>query len=354
MLIQGVDLPFRGPQVLAFALPWADLKALRGVLRLAMEAGDAAPLAALWTARLEHYRATAPGIRWQAPESELQELAVGLREVQRLTQQGWPAGNPPPDAGTLEALQQTVQELLHSGDRVHPGPWFKGVPALRHRLKQTLQAGRPPARFTWAYHAHQLQSLTRPTGVQPTPSDFEEYWLEDWVRAWAELASGAKVETYLFPGILRIRSLLEMHVGPYVPSSGPGPFLDLPAQASPLLGRDWARSPGLRGLGQDLEDVAFFFLSPSQAAEVLSALPEQPLSRPPGWGLDGEPTQAPWLPYSGLGPEWPRCRARYAALLERAAREELAVLLHLGFGDPTVEVPRQADAHQRHGVEPPT
>lgn len=134
-----------------------------------------------------------------------------------------------------------------------------------------------------------------------------------------------------------------MHVGPSVPSSGPGPLLDLPAQASPLLGRDWVRSPGLRGL----EDFAFFFLSPRQAAEVLSALSEQALSRRPDRGLDGEPPHAPWMPYAALVDHRPRCRARYAELLGRAVREELAVLLHLGLGVPTIAAPRLADAAQR-------
>jgi hypothetical protein len=315
------------------------------------------------------------------PRATLLELVDELRRACARAERDAPVEGGLYDAapGDLEALRaecERVERLARGAEHLDLAPerWIRFVCQARHRVRPYARGldGRRPLNFEWGSYAFALAELDRPgrdldpdagdgaTDQGPAPGALERlrtvrYFLEDYDDATGESRRGAEVgarelenvtrdpvvladgtETTAYDAwdqartATRLEAQLELLVGPFVVSRGPGPFRGVPEGARRVVDPSWdlleifraGHDPHLRWsppswwflAGEDLDRAIDDAKTAEPTREWFAGLGDSYyLER---WGAPLPPDWHDWA--AVLAGWWPRCRERHAALLDEA------------------------------------
>lgn len=292
MLLERFDVAAYGPQTMAFLVSRERIAELGAALRALFEAEDLGPYRKLWDAIVPEHLAKKAAARWVVPTSVVRDFCALA---------GAPASLRNEDENELRVHPENLFLLEHyrsylevEETREHPA--LDSIPDLLARLKDdALPDGWLETPVPTIDEASVLEALRDELDPMFDPRE--------------ELRRRLNVDV-----------LLEALVGPYVMSRGPGPFMDAPAVSEPL------EATGARVLA---------------GAAVTEAIAETERATPSRawWFPDGEMAReifderygggrhAQWMSWDAVQSEWPRCRARFIALLEEARAKDEAVLL---------------------------
>jgi hypothetical protein len=390
VLVHTVDVPFDGPQTLAFRAPGTRFEALRAALRAAFERGDGGPLRESWRASIDGYRAARANAAWRVPRATLLELVDELRRACARAERDAPVEGglydaAPSDLEALRAACDRVERLARAADHLDLAPerWIPFVSKARHRVRPYASGvgGRRPLNYEWGSYAFALAELDQPgrdrgpTGEcgapddGPAPGALERlrsvrYFLEDYDHETGESRRGAEVSARAIENVTRdpvvladgtettaydawddaraatrLDDRLELLVGPFVASRGPGPFRGAPESARPVVdpswelleifraGHDphvrWAPPPWWFLAGEDLDRELDELKTAEPSRAWFARLGDEYYLEQ--WGAPMPPDWHDWA--AVLSDCWPRCRDRYAALLDDARRAGDVVLL---------------------------
>jgi hypothetical protein len=147
-------------------------------------------------------------------------------------------------------------------------------------------------------------------------------------------------------GVVGIDWFVDMLVGPHVPSSGPGPYLEVPGRASLLVDRRWEMLPLFRSGARTIDylDIAgrlsghWFALAGEDLARTAGDVSSAPLRL--RHEITDEPIPALWTSSIDAASAEP-FRLRFIELLSHAHAAGDAVLLRRAHPD-VHDVPRDA------------
>ena len=363
------DVPFDGPQWLAWSVDAAALARLRTGMRRVVERGEVRVLDALWDDLVGAFRRDARGARWRVPVATLADLAALLREARSLDEV---------DAPELDGCIAMLRGLVgdHARVDVNPKVWLS-VPVLWASLDRYFRndghddATRVDAlRFMACMQLRgvgELHALSSPLDLD----DGTWSWLDpvhgqglDWVRGVRFREGGRELDADEVQNFMtaeafssealpadtphslrivvhnraRVGDILRLMVGPFMRTQGPGPFVPMLEVAQPLEDPEWERLPlfripGAGGLSWRHPDAAFL-----EGDALLAAADEVLAWCPPfRWWKDEEDRSIyshrghqsrGWQTLEGCEEYWPASRDRFVALCRRAHSAGRAVLLH--------------------------
>jgi hypothetical protein len=373
-----VDVPYDGPQVLAYRAPADGVRALREALRIAFEHGDGTPLRQQWRRHIDGYRAERAATWWRVPRATLLELVDELRKAcARAEQEGDPDGGDSLEPECRAALRAECDRWSEIAERapcvdLAPDRWLPFITSCRFRARPYARghAQRRPLAYEWERWASVLAELDRPHGSRDPDSYMEHdgesappgtlevfrdvrYYLETFDPDTDESVRGPEIsadelqnpmrdpvvlgdgtETVLMHAwdralaMMRCRSHLELLVGPFVPSRGPGPFMPRASVAKGIVDSGWLFLDVFRHLPRAGFAPGWLVIEPEDIASALDEIPDEPtreLEEEVGgeherelWGTAKAPDWIEWE--DAVRQWWPRCRERYVALLEEAQR----------------------------------
>lgn len=404
-MLDHVNVPFDGPQILAFAVPAQQLAALREASQAAYERGDGAPLRKTWESNLPAYSEQRRRVRWRVPRSTLLDALDGLRGAVELVM-STPLAKvrrrldiqrmPLPDPEQLERLRtqlgrwkQRLADVSHVD--LDPPRWIRFATGLRYMLRAW---GMPRLSLYWGVWAGDLEALDAgPETLDPRGSDacgdvaapgsiersrvkrfFREVdgegtitltrddQFENLMWDYAELADGETLPVAMARDdvyeAMSLRAQLELLVGPCVLSRGTGPFCPPPKCAKQFIDPDWNLLDLYRvGTTTDLawQPPALWYIEPRDLEAALDELrTTKPVSKSAAttvpWSRSWGRAHADWLSWRDARTHWwPRCRDRFATLLDESRRAGQAVLLvrYLPEDQGTLHSPVSDDLGQR-------
>jgi hypothetical protein len=345
MLLDRFDVAAYAPQTMAFPVAREPLERLRAALRAVFVADDPAPYQRLWDELVPGHLAKKAEARWVVPSPAVERFCVLAEEL--LPRDVLETAGP--------ALVETRAWLAgRTAVRTHPENWFL-VEQIRSYLESEYSRAHPIMhRLADVLDRVRGDRLPELYDETPPPVVEDVSWLGAYrarlegrdvpdrrgaseVPEWLEEQEPHEVLDEVHRR-LSTAVLLEALVGPYRMSRGPGPFMGPPASARPLEDSAW------HGL---IEEGSFEQMGRVRDARVLegTALNEairETEHAPPSrawWFPDGDMLREefdelygddegrPWLSWEAVQSEWPRCRARFLALLEQARASGEAVLL---------------------------
>jgi hypothetical protein len=309
-VIRWVDVPFAGPQLLAFPTAEADLSRFRRALELMLEQGDVGLLRELWDELIDGYRRARVNARWRVPAATLRAVADLLEErSEAVRDERIRASSSMSAAATRRWLGDRTELTLH------PDVWFVvagPVARLRHGLMLD-------------YYAESLAQELERIRADTTP-------LADQLCFW----SGAPIsESESFDidwALQRADNVLEMLVEPYSVSRGPGPFF-MPGAARPLVAPSSNWLPRFHraesGAASLCERASSLY-----GAAVVDTIEAIGRAKDLRWFRNEEersyypvPSHSEWLSFEDCTPHWPRCRQRFLGLLQEVRDTDQSILL---------------------------
>lgn len=404
MITDWVDVPFDGPQTLAFRVSARRLAVLREGLRAAYERADGEALREAWRAHYPAYDERRRRLGWRVSAATIRgllgELRTALDKVRR-------------ESAELHLIEDYLENLGRQLRRweplvdaaaymdLAPGSFLGFATRARYQIRTFLAGGPAPLSIYWDSYGHDLETLLAPAAgpkavecgegitAEPAPPvgmiertrdvqffavDFD-YETRERVRLgerrgsdltnlmWDEavLADGTEVVVAMARDdatvAIRLEPQIELLVGPWVRSRGPGPFAAQPAGVRFLVDPAWDLLELYRaGAATNLawRPPPWWFIEPTQIGEAISELstvdPDRtgPLGSSGGRGHEGDLNdndndldrdtydgwyddwgveRAGWLSWDEAKEVWwPRCRERARALLEEAAAAGDAVV----------------------------
>lgn len=356
-----------GDHVDAWPVGRADLAALRAGLTELHRSGDGRGLEALWVKLRNAYDVARARRRWRVPgETIAAAFEVARYAWGRLDAEATSTSSlfGTPERGEIDWRLQRGAEIASAHD-VCPARWFDVE--LRLTLAQRAHEGLAPVHTPMLVRA--LLDLFEPPvalqfqgpvgdqgwlrGLRFAPEDDDrEVAAEDLPNPTRDRVFGANNARLGTPygvverldGAVGLAWLVDALVGPWTPSEGPGPCVDL--RGAPLLDVDVAtvlpvfragirvdpdRAPHVLHapwevlVGDDLRDA----IDRVRAATPVKARPERlaviPDTTASGWAAD---------PRGAIAQAFPAMHARTLALLERARTAAEAVLLRRRRPEP--------------------
>jgi hypothetical protein len=326
MLLSLLDTPFALFELKAFSLPGEDARTLRAAVATSLARGDSGALRSLYASRV---KPTPPGFIVQRQAiAGLAERAAALARAANLELSLPPISDAPTTRLSGPAwllLAQAIAALPRPGSPPPPIIVESRVQVAAEALEACATGQLPdelpaqgPAAIDW------VAGLTLPSPLAADallPSPAQGGFEPDWEVSVQEAALKALSQ-------LAIGDVLDVLVGEFLPSHGPGPFLALPEHGARLLDAGSARLPLFTIDGLELPDVRLL------EGATLAAEQARVQSATPGLGWQRERLGDVELDEAAvIDAWWPRLKERYLGLLEHAAANDRSVLLLEGGFD---------------------
>jgi hypothetical protein len=350
MLHHRLDVAVYGPQTMAFVVDASAMERYCAALRRAVGDGEATELHALWREHAPRYFEARSRTRWRVPAPTLRALLdLGERHAT--------------DGSAERASITRARDWLGTRDHVDAAPdtWFvleaaRGrlvsdllVPLWLHILAGELDALRagiprleerptgPRGDIAWA---REIRQATDPRdGSVRALAD-----LPDWsvaaivdppatLPAWVD--SPRTAEAHAFEQLAGA-DVLEVLVGPYRRSVGPGPFLPPPRAGVPI---DDVHAPRLPLFAERHGEHGVMPIIDGRllVGDAIDAALDEAHATEPGTGwwtawdrerhLELGTTASGWRDLASVAADWPRVRDRYVAALRDARRTGHAVVV---------------------------
>lgn len=344
MLDLRFDIPCYAPQIAAFPVDPADLAALRDALA-DVHRGDARAVEHFVDARHDEFARATRAARWRVPRSTVERLVAVVDDhcaalPERRAELAAAAAQlraraPAGPVLDVPAARWHWLETAFGPVRFMPEGWGSiFVDALAELLTEPRLPAKPAPVGSLGYVAE--ARVFRAGTDEPIAAEDADPFADD-VRFTLD---GERVDLAPLTFVDRVRqaiggrTLLEMLVGPFVPSRGPGPFLPCPAAAVPLI--DPASAPPLFRAHPlfPAHVLAGDEALRAARAEIAAAIaPIKPWAE--GELHEHSPTDPPWdVPWSALVPRWDKWRARFEGLLDEArVRRQAVLLVDVEIGD---------------------
>jgi hypothetical protein len=334
---------------MAFIVDPEDLLEFRGTLQALMERADADAWTKMWRKQWPAYAHRLKRVRWRVPKHLVQKICDLVLPL--------PGQPKPPILAELIRSEPSTIDFC-------PNPWFAIADTARSVGNALEDAGATPMAEPvinmkkgiladllsewqpngacqykqideWDCSTVELgwvrQLRYRPEGSSEEFSKPTDLWTDTVIGF-----PGADFDVQPFRVIAEIRNalgfdgMLEALVGPFVLSRGPGPFLPIPAAASPIQNPSWNILP----LFRETRLLDVWTLEAEEIAETLANIRHAKPDR--DWHQAHDVRMVPKRVWEGLiKNEWPRLQARYIELLAEAQQFNRTVLFTLNdFGHP--------------------
>jgi hypothetical protein len=258
MLTRRLDIPFNGPQLMAFPIRREPFEAFAAAYDRAIIDADNRSLVDLWQVNARRYVEERARIGWRVPHATFQRMAQSVRDAKHVLEA------PKCVLDLLTASLERAASHVTRGGEVRPAAWFAledAYLALLAKMSRVIDIYRDNAlnQLIGALDAlPTCQSELPPVGPRGDLTTVRELRFRsehgrdiapEEVNAYRDTCSGPRTNAvhdrarpppapgsiYVIAAIehanasIAFDSVLETLVGPYRSSQGPGPFLGCPA-----------------------------------------------------------------------------------------------------------------------------